>query len=236
MALIWCCPTCRVGVRVPDDAPRSRIIFRCPRCRAALSFTDPPPAPPGEEIEDVEAVEEIVPELEPAEPAPRWYGQPPPPRVPAPTRREYDEYDNRPPRRPRRRRERAGAPWWVWLIVAGVGLLSLGLVAGITVALWPASPSNSSAGQPPGPGSAAEPKVAADPRINFRNTDQLRVGMSQAEVERILGGPGTVISRETVGLPPDRVEGKWVRWEDGRGGSLQVRFEDDKLVTMLAVD
>jgi hypothetical protein len=133
VALIWFCPTCRVGVRVPDDAPRSRIVFRCPRCRGAISFNDPPARPSLEEIEEVEAVEEEIPELEPVEPAPKWYGDPPPLRggmVP-----QERQPERRPPRRPRRRRP-AGTPWWAWLIAAGVAIVSLGLVGlGVAIAL-----------------------------------------------------------------------------------------------------
>jgi hypothetical protein len=227
VATIWFCPTCRVGVRVPDDAPTSRVRYRCPRCRHVLSFDDRRTGSSPEVLTDVEAVEEDVPEVEPVGSA-RWADEAPP------ARRAPARHASHLSRRPRPKRRPTGIPVWVWLVAAGVGLLALVLAIVLAVVLSRGSPSTSASPQTAGQAAAwpdAGPLILPAPLsgLNLANQDQLQKGMSQAEVERILGGPGKVLSREKIGFPPLEVERKCVRWEDGRGGHLQVTFDDDRL-------
>ena len=72
----------------------------------------------------------------------------------------------------------------------------------------------------------------AGPRITPEMLDQIKEGMTQAEVEQLLGAPGKVLSRERVAHGVDEgKEMKSVRWEDGRGNHLQVTFLDDRLIS-----
>jgi hypothetical protein len=71
--------------------------------------------------------------------------------------------------------------------------------------------------------------VFSKPRFSLDNMSKIKVGMSQKEVEGILG-PGTVVSQERVPIPPDGREGerKIVRWEDDKGQRVEIEFTDDK--------
>lgn len=128
MPMIWYCPTCNVGVRVPDDAATGQRVYRCPRCR--MRITPDGSRPPSETL-DVEVVEDVVVvEDEPVEP----------PRPAPASRSQYVEYTEEPPRPVRRPRRKpkgtpAGALVGVWLIVGGLGLLTVLVVVALVLYL-----------------------------------------------------------------------------------------------------
>jgi predicted Zn finger-like uncharacterized protein len=83
-----------------------------------------------------------------------------------------DEPEGRPRRRARRRKARRGIPLWVWLLIGGGGLAFLA-VGGLVVLLLVL------------PGSA----FSLTSRVSFENYEKLEVGMTENELQQILGSP-----------------------------------------------
>jgi ribosomal protein S27E len=83
-----------------------------------------------------------------------------------------EEPEEQPRRRGRRRKAKRGVPLWVWLLIGGGGLAFLAL-AGVVVALLVL------------PGSS----FSLTSRVSFENYEKLEIGMTEAELEQILGTP-----------------------------------------------
>ena len=77
------------------------------------------------------------------------------------------------PRPRRRRKEGGGVPVWVWLLLLGGGGLGFLAVGGVVAALllWPGS------------------GFSLTSRVSLENYEKLEVGMTEAELEQILGKP-----------------------------------------------
>jgi hypothetical protein len=129
------------------------------------------------------------------------------------SRDDDDDDDDRPlPRRVPRRS--GGTSPMVWVGIGIGGLLLLLLCAGIGIAVVVARG-----------GAGAVPNLAGD------NTARVKNGMSQKEVEAILGSPGRVVSTMHIGGQEHRN----VHWEDGHGTTFDAGFVNDRLTSMMRV-
>jgi hypothetical protein len=193
------CPIC-LGTLKPKTAVHEGTRIRCPNCKGSFVAEAEPKAPPEpvhEPIltetqepmpEPIAAAEEIVEAEEAAEaPMEEIAEQPSRPRPRA--SREDDDYDR--PRRRRARRDdddeqeeesedrfrrkpKKGVPVWVWLVSGGVGLVLLLGCCGVGgIVVWSAAGGG-------GP-------------VSVNNYNQLKKGMSPAQVQAILGPPTTTL-------------------------------------------
>ena len=209
------CPICLATLK-PKTAVREGTRIRCPKCKGSFTAEaeprpeehepqrapEPLPEPTQEPMPSaVEEADEDVMEVVEAE-----HEEEPPART-ARSRRENE--DDRPRRRvrddeeerdrPRTRKAAKGIPVWVWLLSGGVALVLLcGCCGTGGVVAWSLMGGS-------GPVTAA-------------NYQQLRKGMSQAEVHAVLGPPTT-----TSNFGGSQVE----TWQNG-ADNITVTFQSGK--------
>lgn len=80
-----------------------------------------------------------------------------------------------------------------------------------------------------GSGEAPQEEPANDPRISAGEFSEIESGMSQARVEGIIGGPGEILSENTIG----GTRTVMIKWdgESGFGANANVMFQNDAMVS-----
>jgi hypothetical protein len=144
---------------------------------------------------------------------------------------------------------RAGAPFWVWPVVGGVLLLPVLVCGGIGVGLvvWvvfrSSMPTNQANAAPGNNAAVAKPEVAevVVPGITVENFARVKTGMSEVEVQAILGKPSRVGDFNQlaklfpdVGDQPGKMNMRVLVWQKGKN-QITLTFIDDKLAMTAAL-
>ena len=186
------CPICLSTLK-PKTAVAEGTRIRCPKCKGSFVAEAEPRAEHTEPAHETVLAETQEPMPEPAAPVPEEVVEAEldeateaPPR-PRPRPRREDDEDDRPRRRAarrdedeeyeeergnrfRRRPKKGGVPVWAWLVGGGVGLVLLLGCCGVGgLVFW-----SMAGGSGP---------------VSVSHYNQLKRGMSQAEVHNILGPP-----------------------------------------------
>ena len=158
------CPIC-LAVLKPKTPVMEGTRVRCPKCKGAFVAEGAPAAEPREP----EPTQQAMPDAAPAEEEILEAVEAEDDEPAAPRRRPRDRDDDEEDR-PRRKIKKGGIPVWVWLAGGGVGLMLLCGCCGIG-------------------GWVAWSAMAGNGPVTAAKYNELKRGMTPAEVHNILGPP-----------------------------------------------
>lgn len=212
------CPVCLAELRPRTPVPEGTRI-RCPKCKGAfIAGGDAPPEEEPEPVQEPMPESADQPSYEVLEEVVEAREAPPPPR-----RRRNPGDDDEMDERPRRRRARkSGVPLWVWLTAGGVVLLLFCGCFGTVGVLLATGAFGGGSGLPQALGGSP---------VTWENYQRLHRGMSEAQVQAILGPPTRVIKPGELNPVGGEYgpNAKTLMWGDYLE-FIAVVFENDKAV------